>query len=113
MIRAGGHLQRAVLRARQQLEVMDADGRDDVSFPPRVAGAVRERHLIVALACPQQTQVLGDIYTRRQKKKKNIIATKASYGYFSIAGAARSAEAGGGKRVNLQFEWNIMKPMLG
>lgn len=47
---------------------MDADGRDDVSFPPGVAGAVRERHLVVALACPQQTQVLSDIYTRRRNR---------------------------------------------
>lgn len=41
-----------------QLEVIDADGRDDVSFPPGVTGAVGERHLVVALARPQQTQVL-------------------------------------------------------
>lgn len=52
------HLQRAVLGASVQLEVIDADGRDDVSFPPGVAGAVGERHLVVALARPQQTQVL-------------------------------------------------------
>lgn len=52
------HLRRAVLGASVQLEVIDADGRDDVSFPPGVAGAVGERHLVVALARPQQTQVL-------------------------------------------------------
>lgn len=52
------HLQRAVLGTGVQLEVIDADGRDDVSFPPGVAGAVGERHLVVALARPQQTQVL-------------------------------------------------------
>lgn len=42
-----------------QLEVMDADGRHDVPFPPGVTGAVGEDHLVVAFACPQQAQVLG------------------------------------------------------
>ena len=54
------HLQRAVLSASVQLEVMDADGCDDVSLPPGVTGAVGERHLVVAFTCPQQTQVLTD-----------------------------------------------------
>lgn len=55
------HLQDAFLGARVQLEVMDADGRHDVAFPPGVAGAVGEGHLVVAVARPQQTQVLtGD-----------------------------------------------------
>lgn len=76
-IHVSSHLQRAVLRARQQLEVMDADGRDDVSFPAGVAGAVRERHFVVALACPQQTQVLSDIYTRRRKVLTAIWQQKA------------------------------------
>lgn len=52
------HLQSAVLRARVQLEVMDADGCDDVTLPAGVAGAVRKDHLVVALACPQQAEVL-------------------------------------------------------
>lgn len=46
------HLQRAVLSARVQLEVMDADSSDDVALPPGVAGAVGEDQLIVALTCP-------------------------------------------------------------
>lgn len=52
------HLQRAVLGTSVQLEVMDADRCDDMSFPSGVTGAVGEGHLVVALACPQQTQVL-------------------------------------------------------
>lgn len=55
---ARSHLQGAVLCTRVQLEVMDADGRDDVTFPPGVTGAVGEDHLVVAFARPQQTQVL-------------------------------------------------------
>lgn len=39
---------------------MDADSRDDVTFPPGVAGAVGEDHLVVAFARAQQTQVLGE-----------------------------------------------------
>ncbi len=54
------YLQRAILSTRVQLEVMDADRCDDVPLPPGVTGAVRERHLVVALTCPQQTQVLTD-----------------------------------------------------
>lgn len=54
------HLQRAILSTSVQLEVMDADSCDDVSLPPGITGAVGERHLIVALTCPQQTQVLTD-----------------------------------------------------
>lgn len=46
------HLQRAVLSAGMQLEVMDADSRDDVPLSPGVAGAVRKHHLIVTLTCP-------------------------------------------------------------
>lgn len=55
------HLQRAVLGTSMQLEVMDADSCDDMSLPPGVTGAVGERHLIVALTRPQQTEVLTDI----------------------------------------------------
>lgn len=40
---------------------MDADGGDDMALPPGVAGAVGEDHLIIALACPQQAQVLTNI----------------------------------------------------
>lgn len=94
-IRAARHLQRSVLRARQQLEVMDADGRDDVSFPPGVAGAVRERHLVVALAGPQQTQVLGG--TQNEKC------------VWCFGRRGGSAQAGAGSRVSLQFEYNIME----
>lgn len=38
----------------------DADGRDDVALAARVAGAVREGDLVVALARPQHVQVLRE-----------------------------------------------------
>lgn len=44
-----------------QLEVMDADSCDDMALPPGVTGAVWEDHLIIALTCPQQAQVLTSI----------------------------------------------------
>lgn len=56
-----------------QLEVMDADSCDDMSFPPGVTGAVGERHLIVALTCPQQTQVLTKYYRAHSHR---VIASK-------------------------------------
>lgn len=56
------HLQRAILSAGVQLEVMDADCCDDVTLPSGVAGAVGEHHLIVALTRSQQAQVLKDKY---------------------------------------------------
>lgn len=43
-----------------QLEVLNADGGDDVTLAPRVARAVREDDLVVALAAAQQTQVLQE-----------------------------------------------------
>lgn len=43
------------LRAGVQLEVLNADGGDDVTFASRVARAVGEDDLVVALAAPQQT----------------------------------------------------------
>lgn len=52
---------------------MDADRRDDVSLPSRVAGAVRERHLVVALTRAQQAQVLPE--TARQKTDDVVIST--------------------------------------
>lgn len=60
VLKTNTHLQRAVLGAGVQLEVMDADGCDDMSLPPGVTGAVRERHLVIALTRPQQTQVLSE-----------------------------------------------------
>lgn len=56
-----------------QLEVMDADSCDDMSFPPGVTGAVGERHLIVALTCTQQTQVLTKYYRAHSNR---VIASK-------------------------------------
>lgn len=60
LVSPGGasHLQGALLRAGVQLEVVDAESREDVAFPPGVAGAVGEDHLVVAFTGPQQTQVL-------------------------------------------------------
>ena len=58
------HLKRAVLCAGVQLEVVHADGRDDVALPPGVTGAVGEHDLIVSLTGAQQTQILTD--TRQQ-----------------------------------------------
>lgn len=43
-----------------QLEVLNADGGDDMAFAPRVARAVGEDDLVVALAAPQQTEVLQE-----------------------------------------------------
>lgn len=43
-----------------QLEVLNADGGDDVTLAPRVARAVGEDDLVVALAAAQQTQVLQE-----------------------------------------------------
>lgn len=51
-LKINAHLQRAILSARMQLEVMDADSCDDVTLPSGVAGAVGEDHLVVALTCP-------------------------------------------------------------
>ena len=53
-------LQRAVLRARVQLEVLDADGGEHVALAPGVTRAVGEDDLVVALASPQQTQILRE-----------------------------------------------------
>lgn len=62
------HLQGAFLGAGVQLEVVDADGRDDVSFTPGVTGTVRENDLVVALAASQQTQVLRERWGRGHVK---------------------------------------------
>lgn len=51
-----------------QLEVLNADGGDDVAFTPWVTGAVGEYDLIVALAAPQQTEVL------KGKEPRGLIA---------------------------------------
>lgn len=64
----GSHLQGAFLCAGVQLEVVDADGRYDVTFPPGVTGAVGEDHLVVAFARAQQAQVLGKA---RHKKRSS------------------------------------------
>lgn len=48
------------LGAGVQLEVVNANGCDDVAFTSRVTGTVGEYDLIVALATPQQTQVLKE-----------------------------------------------------
>lgn len=53
-------LKRPLLWAGMQLEVLNADGGDDVAFTPRVTGAVGEYDLVVALAAPQQTEVLKE-----------------------------------------------------
>lgn len=45
-------LQLPLLRAGQQLEVLDADGGNDVAFPARVTGTVREHDLVVAFTAP-------------------------------------------------------------
>lgn len=52
------HLECAVLCTGVKLEVIDADSCNDMAFPSGVTGAVGEHHLIVALTCSQQTQVL-------------------------------------------------------
>lgn len=52
------YLERAVLSTGMQLEVVDADGRDDMALPSGVTGAVREHDLVVAFTRPQQAQVL-------------------------------------------------------
>lgn len=41
-----------------QLEVVNADGRDDVAFASGIARTVGEYDFIVALAASQQTQIL-------------------------------------------------------
>lgn len=61
-------LQRPLLWAGVQLEVLNADGGDDVAFTPRVTGAVGEYDLVVALAAPQQTEVL------KGKEPRGLIA---------------------------------------
>lgn len=48
------------LGAGMQLEVVNADGCYDMAFASRVAGTVGEYNLIVALATPQQTQILRE-----------------------------------------------------
>lgn len=50
-----------------QLKVLNADGGDDVTLAPGVARAVREDDLVVALAAPQQTQVLRE---KEQRKRR-------------------------------------------
>lgn len=113
-ILVNGHLQRAVLRARVQLEVMNADGRDDVPFPPGVTGAVRERHLVVALARPQQTQVLTEGWSRKQgygnraaryDKMMNISVHEE----LPLLKTSRVCGVSG---IILQFKSKIMNPMF-
>lgn len=58
--RAASCLQRSFLGAGVQLEVVNADGGDDVALAAGVAGAVGERDLVVALAPPQQTEILPE-----------------------------------------------------
>lgn len=53
-------LWRPFLRAGVQLKVLNADGGDDMALTPRVARAVGEDDLVVALAAPQQTEVLQE-----------------------------------------------------
>lgn len=48
------------LGAGMQLEVVNADGCDDMAFTSWVAGTMGEYNFIVALATPQQTQVLKE-----------------------------------------------------
>lgn len=43
-----------------QLEVVNADGCDDVAFTTGVTGTMGEYDLVVALATPQQTQILRE-----------------------------------------------------
>ncbi len=54
------YLECPFLGAGVQLEVVNADGCDDVAFTSGVAGTVGEHDLIVALASPQQTQILRE-----------------------------------------------------
>lgn len=61
-----------------ELEVMDADSCDDMSFPPGVTGAVGERHLVVALTRPQQTEVLTK-YHQAQSNQVTIEFTSHSF----------------------------------
>lgn len=53
-------LERPFLSAGMQLEVVNADGCDDVAFTSGVARTVGEYDLVVALAAPQQTQILRE-----------------------------------------------------
>lgn len=46
------HLQLSLLGAGVEFKVLNADGGDDMSLPPGVAGAVGEDDLVVTLACP-------------------------------------------------------------
>lgn len=52
---------------------MNADGRDDVPFPPGVAGAVGEVHLVVAFTCSQQTQVLTTERRENVRQRHNCV----------------------------------------
>lgn len=109
-----GHLQRSVLRARVQLEVMDADGRDDVAFPPGVTGAVRERHLVVALARPQQTQVLTEGWGGKQgygnrAARRDIMMNISVHEELPLLKGSRVYGASG---IILQFKSKIMNPMF-
>lgn len=51
--RVSSCLQRSFLSAGVQLEVVNADGGDDVAFTPGITGAVGEDDLVVALTPPQ------------------------------------------------------------
>lgn len=52
------HLQLSLLGAGVEFKVLNTDGCDDMSLPPRVTGAMREDDLVVTLARPQHVQIL-------------------------------------------------------
>lgn len=54
-----------------QLEVVNADGCDDVAFTSGVTGTVREYDLIVALTTPQQTQILRGECEREGERERD------------------------------------------
>lgn len=71
----GPHLHGALLGAGVQFEVVDADGGDHVALAARVAGAVREDDLVVALARAQHAQVLteGKNEGERERRRKRVL----------------------------------------
>jgi predicted NAD/FAD-dependent oxidoreductase len=52
-----------------QLEVLDADGSYHMALAPGVTRAVGEDDLVVALAAPQQTQILRERERERERER--------------------------------------------
>lgn len=103
------------LGAGMQLEVVNANGCDDMAFTSRVAGTMGEYNFIVTLATPQQTQVLkekkcltNDTYFCNCLKFRMHKASSDVSIYGAIKQSTGGMTAGLCSPTNLKIRWKYL-----